>query len=478
MATIKTKRLEIRPLTFLDTEALFHCLNDCQVLQYLGKIDEKDLRNLAVSHTALEGFWGIFKGEELIGEIDFHETRFPRIYELGYLLNSKYFHQGYAFEALEVFLSNIESNVREVIVSIDSSNEPSIKLASKLGFTKKEKNLLYDTKQEYQRLFNINTPWKIGNVSINNRVVLAPMAGICNIAFREICLDKNAGLVYAEMVSDKGINYSNQKSLNMLRVGEKEHPISMQIFGSDKDSILKAALVVDKTNADIIDINMGCPVNKIAKKSESGSALLKDPNKIYEIVKAVVDNVSKPVTVKIRSGWDSTMINACEVARMVEKAGASAIAVHPRTRSQMYTGIADWNVIKDVKKAVSIPVIGNGDIKTKTDALRMLELTNCDAVMIGRGALGNPWLFDEINSYLSGKEIKKISYSDIKEMIKYHTNRLIELKCEKIAILEMRSHAAWYLSGIKNAKAFKNELYRCKTKEELFKLVDDFFSQI
>ena len=235
--------------------------------------------------------------------------------------------------------------------------------------------------------------WKIGNISIKNQVVLAPMAGICNSAFRRICKEMGCGLIYAEMVSDKAITFQNKKTIDMLYMTDEERPLVQQIFGSDKESFVEAAkYIYQNMRPDIIDINMGCPVPKVAVRAQAGSALLKNPEKIYEIVKAVVGAVPIPVTVKIRSGWDQNHINAVEVAKIIEKAGAAAICVHPRTRSQGYSGKADWSIIKQVKDVVSIPVIGNGDIKTPEDAKRMLEETGCDAVMIGRGVLGNPWL--------------------------------------------------------------------------------------
>ncbi len=223
--------------------------------------------------------------------------------------------------------------------------------------------------------------WKIGNVEIKNKIVLAPMAGICNSAFRRICKEMGCGLIYAEMVSDKAIYFNNQKTIDMLYMTDFERPISQQIFGSDKESFVNAAKFIEKNmKPDIIDINMGCPVPKVAVRAQAGSALLKDPKKIYDIVSAVVMAVNVPVTVKIRSGWDSETINAVEVAKIIEKAGASAICVHPRTRSQGYSGKADWNIIKKVKESVKIPVIGNGDIKTPEDVKRMIDETNCDAV--------------------------------------------------------------------------------------------------
>ena len=263
--------------------------------------------------------------------------------------------------------------------------------------------------------------WKIGNVEISNQVVLAPMAGICNSAYRQICKEMGCGLIYAEMVSDKAITYNNQKTIDMLYMTDMERPISQQIFGSDKESFVAAAKYIEQNmHPDIIDINMGCPVPKVAVKAQAGSALLKDPIKIYDIVSSVVSSVSVPVTVKIRSGWDSKHINAVEVAKIVEKAGASAICVHPRTRSQGYSGKADWNIIKEVKQSVSIPVIGNGDIKCPEDAKKMIDETNCDAVMIGRGVLGNPWLIRNTVSYLDGGEITLPSINDRIDMCLKH----------------------------------------------------------
>ena len=315
--------------------------------------------------------------------------------------------------------------------------------------------------------------FKIGNVEIKNRVVLAPMAGISNSAYRTIIKEMGAGLIVAEMVSDKAIMYESKKTLDMLYMTDYERPISQQIFGSDIESFVKAAKYIEKTmKPDIIDINMGCPVPKVALRAQAGSSLLKDPNKVYDIVSNVVKSVKIPVTVKIRSGWDSKSINAVLVAKQIEKAGASAITVHPRTRAQGYSGLSDWNIIKEVKENVKIPVIGNGDIHTCYDAKRMLDLTKCDAVMIGRGCLGNPWLIKECVDYLEkGIEPKEVSLKEKINMIKRHTDLLIETKGEKVALLEMRSHASWYLKGITGGNEIRNEITKVKTKEELFNIL-------
>ena len=317
--------------------------------------------------------------------------------------------------------------------------------------------------------------WKIGNVKISNQVVLAPMAGICNSAYRQICKDMGCGLIYAEMVSDKAITYNNQKTIDMLYMTEKERPISQQIFGSDKESFVEAAKFIEKEmKPDIIDINMGCPVPKVAVRAQAGSALLKDIDKIFDIVSSVVSAVNVPVTVKIRSGWDSNHINAVEVAKVIEKAGASAICVHPRTRSQGYSGKADWNIIKEVKENVSIPVIGNGDIKSPEDAKRMLEETKCDAVMIRRGVLGNPWLMKNIVNYLDGKEVIDVSIVDRIDMCLKHLKLLDSLKNEKLACLEIRNHISWYFKGIKGANELKNKVYQTTSIHDIILLLNEF----
>lgn len=317
--------------------------------------------------------------------------------------------------------------------------------------------------------------WKIKDIEIKNRIVFAPMAGVSNISYRQIIKEMGAGLIYSEMISTLGIKYNGKKTIDLINFEETERPISIQIFGSDVASFVNAAKYIEENfHPDIIDINMGCPVPKVAIKSQAGSALLKDPDKIYEIVSNVVKNTSTPITVKIRSGWDNDHINAIEVAKKIEKAGASAIAIHARTRSQGYSGKADWSIIKKVKENVSIPVIGNGDVITIYDAKRMLEETKCDAVMIGRATLGNPWFIKECVEYVENNNIidKPTDIEKINMIIK-HYNLLKKYTNEKTALLEIRTHALWYLKGVPGTKEIKTKICQAKTEEEFMEIINE-----
>lgn len=319
--------------------------------------------------------------------------------------------------------------------------------------------------------------WKIKDITIPNQFVLAPMAGITNEAFRILCKEMGCGLVVAEMVSDKAIGFQNERTLKMTKVNSLEHPISMQIFGGDVESLVAAAKYIDQySDADIIDINMGCPVNKVAKKSHAGAALLTNPDLVYEIVSSVVQNVSKPVTVKIRIGWDMESINAVEIARLIEKAGASAITVHGRTRSQFYSGKADLDWIKKVKVSVSIPVIGNGDIVDVATAKHMLEYTGVDAIAIGRGSLGNPFIFRELSAYFQdGTILSKPTNEELFDMIKKHHKLLCELKGEHLALLEMRGHVSWYLKGKPGSAIIKDLCNKQTSFQEVLQILDNYF---
>ena len=321
--------------------------------------------------------------------------------------------------------------------------------------------------------------WKIGDVEIPNRVVVAPMAGISNAAFRVTVKEFGAGLVVCEMISDKGIKLRNKKTLEMLYIDEREYPLSVQIFGGDKETLVEAAKFVEEnTQAAIIDINMGCPVNKIIK-AEAGAKWLLDPNKVHEMVHAVSSAVSLPVTVKMRTGLDEDHLYAVDNALAAEQAGASAIAMHGRTRVQMYEGTANWDVLKEVKKHLTIPFMGNGDVKTPEDAKRMLEYVGADGVMIGRAALGNPWMIQRTKEYLeTGELMPEPSPAEKINIAKVHLQRLVDLKGEKIAVREFRQHASYYLKGISRAAKVKVAINQVETQQAVVDLLDAFVEKI
>ena len=319
---------------------------------------------------------------------------------------------------------------------------------------------------------------KIGNVNLENNLILAPMAGVTDLPFRIICKKYgNPGLICNEMVSAKAICYEDEKTKAMLKKEEKERPISMQIFGNNPEIMGKAASIVSEVS-DILDINMGCPAPKVVKNGD-GSKLLLNLELVGKITEEVVKNSKKPVTVKIRKGWDNEHIVAVEAAKIIEKAGANAIIVHGRTRDEYYSGKADWNIIKKVKENVNIPVIGNGDIKTEEDAKRMFEETNVDGIMIGRASLGNPWIFRKISYYLlTGEKQGDITLEERKKVINEHFKLLLEEKGEYVATREIRKHIAWYVKGLKNASVFRDEINRVDSADSFFKMVDKYFNCI
>ena len=308
---------------------------------------------------------------------------------------------------------------------------------------------------------------KIGDIILESPFLLAPLAGITDAPMRRICSMQGAALVYSEMISAKGLRYKDKNTERLLYMYEDEGPVALQLFGSEPEIMRFAAAKLEERKNVILDVNMGCPVPKVVKNGE-GSALLQNPELAGRIIEAMIKETGKPVTAKIRMGWDEHSVNAVEVAKILEQAGASAVAVHGRTREQYYTGKADWDIIREVKQAVNIPVIGNGDIFSGRDALDMIEKTGCDFVMIARGALGNPWIFAEAKALWEGKEPPKVPDADEKrEMLEKHFCDLLELKGEYAAVREMRKHTGWYLKGMPGAAAMRREINQITDAQEL-----------
>lgn len=315
---------------------------------------------------------------------------------------------------------------------------------------------------------------KIGNVELKNKVFLSPMAGVTDLPFRLICKEQNCGMLYTEMINGKALCYDDENTKKMLKIEDEEHPVAVQIFGSDPEFMGRAAEIMNAYPNEILDINMGCPAPKVVKNGD-GSALMRNPKLAEEVLKSVVKNSTKPVTLKIRKGWDDNSVNAVEMAKIAEASGISALAIHGRTREQYYSGKADWDIITEIKNAINIPVIGNGDVFTVEDARNMLDKTGCDAIMIGRGAQGNPWIFKRINHYMETGEI--LPAPTLEEKINTavkHLNLAVREHGEYVAVREMRKHIAWYLKGLKGSAKVRDEINKITSYEEVVSRLNEY----
>ena len=315
---------------------------------------------------------------------------------------------------------------------------------------------------------------KIGNVQLDNEVFLSPMAGVTDLPFRTICKEKGCGMLYTEMINAKALCYDDENTKKMLRMDKDEHPVAVQIFGSDPEFMGKAAIIMNQYPNEILDINMGCPAPKVIKNGD-GSALMRNPKLAAEVLTAVVKNSEKPVTLKIRKGWDDDSVNAVEIAKIAEECGISALAIHGRTREQFYSGKADWDIIAEIKQAINIPVIGNGDVFEVEDAVNMLEKTKCDSIMIGRGAQGNPWIFNRINHYMKTGEI--LPEPTLEEKITTairHMNLAVDEHGDYVAVREMRKHIGWYLKGLKNSAKYRDQINKITDYKEVIAMLEEY----
>ena len=315
---------------------------------------------------------------------------------------------------------------------------------------------------------------KIGNVQLDNEVFLSPMAGVTDLPFRTICKEKGCGMLYTEMINAKALCYDDENTKKMLRMDKDEHPVAVQIFGSDPEFMGKAAIIMNQYPNEILDIKMGCPAPKVIKNGD-GSALMRNPKLAAEVLTAVVKNSEKPVTLKIRKGWDDDSVNAVEIAKIAEECGISALAIHGRTREQFYSGKADWDIIAEIKQAINIPVIGNGDVFEVEDAVNMLEKTKCDAIMIGRGAQGNPWIFNRINHYMkTGKILPEPTLEEKITTAIRHMNLAVAEHGDYVAVREMRKHIGWYLKGLKNSAKYRDQINKITDYKEVIAMLEEY----